>query len=669
MKGLAGKIKSFWRSLPLQNACELFLVLICIEVLFQCMSFQTLQASIGYIAVSSMSICMVLSAFASFLPLKGKKFILGFSSWVIGLYAIIQLGMKNMMGNYTSVHASTGMLGRVFDFVPQFIAILKPQYYLVFLPSVVYTVYLLKTKENQESTIQNRIILVCIAVLMHLFSGYFVSRNGLRSLYDNPKYIEKGLREFGLSRFLLRDFLSINTEEDLTIEMPVSKPEPTEETIVQPEETVVHEEEIEEEIHREMDDTDWIAAMEAEENEKIKIVDQFLMQREYSDYNEMTGILEGQNLIYIMIEAFDYMALDEQLTPTLWMMKEEGWDFTHHYTPKYSCTTGESEFISEVSLIPESDVCTPNQYARNQFPNAIFQIFENQGYYSSAYHNWKDEFYDRRVWYANSGCEVYLNYDDQKYTLFKGWPSDKEMIELTINEFIDKDKFMTLYVTSSTHFPYDQDSELGNRYLPQINEIHPDYPMNVKRYISKSIELDKAMEYLLQQLEEHGKLENTTIVFFADHHPLKTDLNTIADYTFELDKREGLNEDRTPFVIYSKSLGQKKLDEINSTFDILPTVFNLFNMNYDPRIYLGTDYFGEKEKLIYFPNGDWISEEGIYYMSSSYFAPFDETSEIDSSYVETKTTEVQNLFNISSLIFRNDYFKYRDFVTDPKMKK
>ena len=669
MKGLVKKIKSFWESLALQNACELFLVLIAIELLFQWICFGEIEKSIGYIAVSGFSLSMLITAICSFFPIKGKKIILGFVAWLIGLYGIIQLGMKNMMGNYTSVHASTSMLGRVFDFVPQFIAILKPQYYLLFLPAVIYTIYLVKKKEDAEKEIQNKIILLCTAVLLHFISGYFVSRNGLRSLYENPKYIEKGLREFGLSRFLIRDFLSINTEEDLTIEMPVSTPEPTQETVAQPQETDIPEEEVVEEVHREMDDTEWIAAMEAEENEKIKLVDQFLMQRESSDYNEMTGVLEGQNLIYIMIEAFDYMALDEQLTPTLWMMKEEGWDFTHHYTPKYSCTTGESEFISEVSLIPESDVCTPNQYANNQFPNSIFQIFENQGYYSSAYHNWKDEFYDRRVWYGNSGCEVYLNYDDQKYTLFKGWPSDKEMMELTVNEYIDKDKFMTLYVTSSTHFPYDQDSELGNRYLSEINEIHPDYPMNVKRYISKSIELDKAMEYLLQQLEEHGKLDNTTIVFFADHHPLKTDLNTIADYTFELDKREGLNEDRTPFVIYSKTLGQKKLDEINSTFDILPTVFNLFNMNYDPRIYLGTDYFGEKEKLIYFPNGDWISEQGIYYMSSGVFEPFDDTSETDSEYVESKTKEVQNLFNISSLIFRNDYFKYRDFVTDPKLMK
>ena len=69
---------------------------------------------------------------------------------------------------------------------------------------------------------------------------------------------------------------------------------------------------------------------------------------------------------------------------------------------------------------------------------------------------------------------------------------------------------MTMYITSSTHFPYNTDWDvLGNKYLDEINKVHPDYPEDVKHYISKAMELDKGMEYLLETLEEAGKLDNT----------------------------------------------------------------------------------------------------------------------------------------------------------------
>lgn len=665
------KLKAFYRKNAFLTDCtvRLFLTTVVIELMFHLMSFGTFSAELGRIILFSLVFSLTGAGICSLLPVKYGRLLAGFLCWFMAAYGMFQMGMKNMMGNYSSIRAGGDMLGRVIDYVIEFIRKLKPQFYLLLLAPLAGAVVTYRRKAPKKSGTAAVVLALILAVVLNFCSVMNVRAAGLEDLYDYPKYIEKALREFGLNRYLYRDVLSLGREDELTLSTitPTPSPTPVPETPV-PEETAEPVEEVViEEPHRVADDSEWIKAMDAEENETVRTIDQYLMQRNRSDYNEMTGLFKDKNLIYIMIEAFDYMALDETLTPTLVKMKNEGWDFTHHYTPKYSCTTGESEFISEVSLIPESTGCTPNDYADNALPNSIFQMFENEGYYTSAYHNWKDEFYDRRTLYKSSGCELYLNYDDQKYTLFKGWPSDKEMMELTIDQYIDKDRFMTLYVTSSTHFPYDADSELGNRYLSQINEVHPDYPMNVKRYISKAIELDKAMEYLLDQLEQHGKADDTVILFFADHHPLNTAWSTIADYSLEegLDRREELNIDRTPFVIYAPWEEPAELDEINSTFDILPTTFNLFDVNYEPRIYFGTDYFGDKEKLIYFPNGDWISERGIYYMSSGSFVPFEGAEEADEEYISATTKEVQDLFSVSSMIYRSDYFADRGFVTKP----
>lgn len=654
-------------SLIVRYTAELFIVLAAAELVFEIYSFSSVNPACMLRAVLfAAAFAGISGALCSFLPLKAGRFIMCFLGWFLSLYALIQMGMNSMMGNFFSIHITSDMLGKVTEYIIPFFQIIRPFCWLVFAAPVLCMIYnhyhpAAETKDTYAS-----ITLLIMALLIQFANTASIRDDGLGNLYRNPKYIEKSLREFGTTMFLFRDVMyGFVSDSTLIIEEPAEETPAASEKTETPEQT----EEAVIEYHRTVDDTEWKKAMEEEENESVRTVDSYLMKRQITDYNDMTGILEGKNLIYIMIEAFDYLALDEKLTPTLVMMKEEGWDFTHHYTPKYSCTTGESEFIAEVSLIPESDVCTPNQYVNNTFSNGIFQVFRNAGYYTSAFHNWKDEFYDRRELYASEGCQVYMNYDDQEYTYMPGWPSDKEMMELTIPEYIDQDKFFTLYVTSSTHFPYDAYSALGEKYLDEINEVHPDYPMVIKRYLSKAMELDKAMEYLLEQLEEHGKLDDTAIIFFADHHPLRTDLSLIADYSPEVDRREGLNIDRTPFVIYSTELGAAKLDEINSTFDILPTVLNLYNMSYDPRIYLGTDYFGEKEKVIYFPDGNWISEHGIYYINSGNFEPFEGAEEADEEYIQRVTADIENLFTVSSLIYRTDYFEKREFVTRPDNAK
>ena len=647
----------------LTSAIKLFIVTMCAEMIFKWCCFGTLfDLSLVRITLFSLAFSLIVASVCSFLPLKAGRFIVAFMYWFISLYALLQMGMKNMMGNFTSLHAGEGMFLRVTDYIIPFFQAMKPQYFLVLLAPIVMAVLGHFRKTEKE----NRWIMVLASLVAALIIDaaglYTVKAEGLQNVYVSTKFIEKSLKEIGLERFLIRDVVStVSGSEtgELIIDDEPGGNEQTEPAEQKPEEAVLP--------HRTIDDTEWTNAMNAEENNKIKTIDSYLMSRKISDYNEWTGKMEGMNLIYIMVEAFDYMALDEQLTPTLCEIMNTGWNFSNHYVPKYSCTTGESELISEVSLVPESDVCTPNQYKKNEWSDSIFQMFENEGYYTSAYHNWKDEFYDRRELYASSGCEVYKNYTDLPYTKMQGWPSDYQMMELTIPLWINQDKFMTLYVTSSTHFPYDKSSVLGDRYLSQINQVHPDYPTNVKRYLSKAMELDKGMRYLIDQLKAAGKYDNTAIVMFGDHHPLNTSLSTIAKYGSQyVDRNQALNIDRGPFFIYCPSvLGTKTWDNVNSTFDMLPTILNLYNINYDPRIYMGTDIFGDKEVLVYFPNGNWVSEKGIYYINSSNFVPFDENAAVEEGYASARSNEAQNAFNISSMIFRSNYFKARTGVTKP----
>ena len=628
---------------------------ILIETFFRLLSFPSLFGlSFFRIELFTLSISIVLSVICSIFGNHVGKFLVNLFCWAFAVYAITQLQFMNFYGSYMSVKASFDGAGRISEFVGQFISLIDPIYYLALIPPLITTLLSYRIEYTEGKNMLPVAVALIAVVILELAAHFTLVNTPYASLYNYPRFIDRSIREFGLSRFLIQDFRSIHSDET-TLLVPESSADPVEST-ESPESA-----ESEDTRRNHISDASWEEIMNADDNADRKKIDQYLMSRTMTEYNDHTGMFQDYNVVYVMIEAFDYMAIDPQLTPTLYKMKEEGWDFTHHYTPKFSCATGESEFVSEISLVPMSDVCTPNQWAANDWQNSIFNLFEHAGYYTSAYHNWIDEYYDRRILYSHSGCEAYLNYDDLNYTRLWGWQSDLEMMELTIPYWINQDRFFSLYVTTSTHFPYDQGSELGNRYLNEVSAVHPDYPLLVQRYISKAIELDKSMEYLLKQLEDAGKLDHTLIVLFADHHPLETPLQILADYGGqEADRLNGFDEDRTPMIFYTPSMTPTKQDRINSTFDILPTVANLIGLDYEPRIYVGHDYFDPESKLVIFPNGSWITENGSYYASDD---THDDT--LSEEEIESRNLEVQNLFTISRMIYDSDYFHFRPTVPFP----
>lgn len=628
-----------------QTALKCFIVAVCSELLFRAFSFSTVF-DLGMIRITlfSAAYALCVAGFCSLLPLPAGKFVSTLLNWFLPVYAVFQLGYNGLLGHYISLK-SAGQGTKVSEYVEPFLNCLKPHFFLLFVSPLLVTLWSLKVKAVKEKARIGVAFFLAFALLVNLIGVITVRAADLSDLYNDPAFISKGIQEFGLTRFLIRDLTSgLRGGSGITVE--------EEET----------EEETEDPSIRKIDDTAWIAARESEEDEVIQTIDSYLMSRQSTGFNEMTGIFEGKNFIYILVESLDYMAFDEELTPTLCKMMKEGWNFSNHYTPRYNCTTGDTGFITEVSLIPDNAVCTENDFKDNAWPNGIFQQFVNAGYTTSAFHNWWDQYYERRTYYANEGCQVYKNYDDMPIHTLTGWQSDLELMQLSIPQFIEQEKFMTAIITSAMHYPYLKYSDLGTRYLSQINKVHPDYPDAVKSYLSKTMDFDAAMEYLLKELEKAGKLEDTVIMFFNDHHPFEMDEQMIADYSHtDFDRMEDLNIDRGQFIIYNASQEAKEFTGVNSTFDILPTMLNLFNIAYDPRLYMGTDYFSEKEKVVYMPEGDWITDYGIYFMESGEF----KGQKADERYIESMNRDIQNKLNISKMIYRSDYFKTREFITRP----
>ena len=395
--------------------------------------------------------------------------------------------------------------------------------------------------------------------------------------------------------------------------------------------------------------------IDQEGNSIIKNLHEFYIDQNIIPKNDMTGIFKDKNLIYIMVEAFDMIAINKELTPTLYKLYNEGISFDNYYTPKYSCTTGESEFIGLTSIIPSLTLCTPNAYKNNNFSTSIFKLFEKQGYYNTSYHNYSDKFYQRTIIHQNMGSIKFYNDDDLAINKIWGWPSDLNLMEEALPHFIDHEKFMSFIITSTTHFPYDNDAHVGVvlRHWDKVKDLP--YNVKIKRYMAKAIDLDLSLKYLLDSLEEKGILDDTVLVLFGDHHPLNMEYKYLNDAS-PIDRLKDFNIDRLPFIIYNSKVEPMVISKTASTFDILPTLANLFDLDYDPRYYVGKDLFSNEETVVIFANGSWITDKVMYFSSSG---EYKKSQEVDDDYISKINQKVSNYFLASEQTLVHDYFKYR----------
>ena len=629
--------------------------LMFIESTFKVIAFKSLFGlELIRILLFSISASLIVSFISTLFKKVICKTIITIFIFLVGFYSMLQLTFYNLLNNYMSLNASSGGgLARVTSQIPQFIKSIKLEYLLLLLPFIAVLIIFIFCKKfivYEKYNIPTKIFLLFLIVLSEVHSfvaiGLFEDKNQIRSnkdLYRAPTLLNLSLKQFGTLKFFERDLLYMLFPKDTyTLKFDDIR------------EVKSVEDETELDYERKIDDTEFIKLAENETNADIKQLHQYFLNQPITPKNDYTGHFKGKNVVVIMVEAFDMIAINEELTPTLYMMSKEGWYFDHYYTPKYSCTTGESEFISETSIIPSSTVCTPNTYADNNYSTSIFSIFRNNGYYTSSYHSWKDEFYSRSKYHINMGSNLYLDFDSLNMSAVNGWPLDTEMFANSYEYYSDKEPFFTYIITSSTHFPYDYDTTVTQKHWDKVKNTS--YPEYVKRYLAKAIELDDSIKLLMDKLKQDDKLDNTVFVIFGDHHPLKMSLQYLNDYS-DIDRFEDFNIDRLPFIIYNSAEESKVISKTTSTFDILPTVANLFGLDYDPRYYIGLDAFSKEEGVVIFTNGSWITDTALYDSTTNTYKFFN--GSMDQEYIEKINKKVNDKFYVSNKILTLDYFKYR----------
>ena len=322
--------------------------------------------------------------------------------------------------------------------------------------------------------------------------------------------------------------------------------------------------------------------------------------RELSENNEYTDIFKDKNLIILQSESLSVNAINENITPNLFRLKNEGIFFSNFYAPLYPANTSDSEFIIQSSLIPSlNNGITCYEYGDNDFRETLPLLFKNKGYSVNSYHSYFENYYNRNNFHKALGFDNYYGLEslfiDEKIKYEEEyWTDDYKLIEAYLNNR-NSDKYYSLIITASGHLPYDRSrAQLNDNYL-KIKESYPEMNDELAYYYASLMKYDDALGLLINNLNE-----NDVLVIVGDHYPYG--LN--AEEQSELMPSD-YKKFKTPFIIYTKDIEHKEINKCCSTFDILPTLANMFGFEIK-EYHTGKDIFSENDSAVYFSDGSLI---------------------------------------------------------------
>ena len=385
-------------------------------------------------------------------------------------------------------------------------------------------------------------------------------------------------------------------------------------------------------------------------------VDQFFSDRGEHTDNEMTGIFKGKNVVMVLMESMDDWMINQENTPTITRLMDEGINFTNFYTPGYgSARTLNSEFCMNTGIYLPTTGSYVFDYVTNSFNQSIASQMTKNGYSAKVFHYNDPDFYSRGVFEPAMGYESYVCYEDyteEKDDLY----SDTllfDMDEISSLFFREGATFNTI-ITRSAHLSYKYNEVLSHYALKQYSQYRGLYGSEEEDCARVKAKLvDDMFKRLLAELEAQGQLENTVIIAMTDH------------YTYgyknmdELYAHSGVTEEllleKTPCFVWSYGGPDMEVTKTLNTSDFLPTMLNLLGAD-SPYSYLGQDAFDPNYKgYALFPDGSWICD-GVAWQDEKILMN-EQNREVSQEEVEAMAVLSAEYRTVSNLLLTCNYYK------------
>lgn len=677
-------IKLFYND-TFKNYFLLMLTLFIEEVIFRlCVGLGIIDVSVLRILVGINLFSLVLAALFSFFGRLASNILTFIVGLLCSIFYFLQIGFFKILGVFPSF-SMFSQLEATKDFIVQYIHSFSFLDVLIFVPLLILGIFYItcdyrikvlekndeidfadkfdseeRKKLNEAALVRkkrkawwnskaNALVISCGFAGLYYFlliSPNMVDNYQLKSnmeLFSNPDSSYLAVNKFGVLGYAFNDIKAM-VLNDNSIESEYNN-------------KYTIQEQIESDYKRRLDDTMWKRLINNGGSKSYTTLNNYFISQEITDKNDFTGFFKDKNLIIISMAAINNMAINEEYFPNIYKLYTEGWSWDNSYSLCSSCSGIDNELSSITSLYPISNDCTANRYIRNVYPESLFNLFKKNEYVVNSFHNYSEHFFNRPVISPNLGSDKY--YGVQALSIpynskYSEWPSDKELMEKYLRIISTQNKFVSFLTTSATNLPYDVSSEYGDKNLELFADLP--YDISIRRYLSKIKELDDAIGVLLKGLETQDKLNDTVIVLYSSHTPYTLDSKSVSKYLDE-DVSLEKNIDKSPFIIYNTGMQGQKFKENISTINIVPTIANLFDLDYDPRLYMGKDVLSPSyDNRVIFVDGSWKDNKAYYDGVKSTINFYDVNRKYNDGEIKEINKVVKERLSMSGLAIKSNYF-------------
>ncbi len=644
------------------------LVFIYFEILLRITGGTGIFRGFIYMLLLSIGLGLFFSGVASAFTRKVNRIISIIILFVTGILFITECLIKESFQVYMTFGAALkgaggvvgGFAGELFRAVFTSIPIIL----LFLLPGILYTVFGKRKLPARRRQVTATIIVFVCAFLFTGIGAFLASHGKLKEKYKSQFEFNMATQNFGLLTSMRLSgtyavFGNDKATDFVLANAKVNESEPKE----------GKEEEID--YGENVSDLDFAALSEAETDETLKAMHTYVNSLTPSKKNEYTGLFKGKNLILICAEAFSDAVIHEELTPTLYRLTHSGFYFSDFYQPTWGGSTSTGEYSFLTGLVPMDGIDTMQKNRDNLNYYTMGTQLMNQGYFSRAYHNGTYKFYDRHLTHQNLGYEQYIAQDNGLEDIAgASWIGDTVMFDKTMDTYIGQQPFSIYYMTVSGHCIYKEDDVKTDENLERVKAVLGDqYKDTTIYYYCYQMELEKALTLMIEKLTAAGIADDTVICMTSDHYPYglaisKTYGNT-EDYAADLyghPIHKNWERDHNTWLLWSGCLENEYKDMVHEipeptySLDMLPTLLNLFGIDYDSRLLVGRDVFSDTEPLVLWNNYSWMTEKGRYSSDTGEFEA-NEGVEADEAYIETIKNVVANKIKFSNQVLELDYYR------------
>lgn len=625
-----------------------FIYLIILELTFKSFMMTVNIPNIFYTIIFSLSISFVLTFLMSLFKNRKLNKIISIIIWTILLFIFVAETVYFSFYKTICGLSALSYGGQVMEFFSSILVHVKKNIFciLIYFLSFFGLIFLEKkyfVRHNKFDIKYTFIVFLSfLSLLVTSFSLKMKNLDVESLLFDTNDLLES-TNTFGITTAIISDALKVNM--NFTENINVVKREYTKESGVEYNTQNINFDEL----------------IENEDNETIKNMHKYFENVEPTNKNDYTGIFAGKNLIFIVAEGFYPIAVDENLTPTLYELVNNGFKFNNYYQPIYNCSTSDGEFINQLSILPGVSTCSMKSTENVYLPYNMGLIMGNYGYNRYAFHGWTYTYYNRNKTIPNLGY-TYYGYDKYnkgyKYAL-KGindsWPtSDVDVMNSSYGIYSKDQRFVAYYMSISGHLEYNFSG--GNAMSLKNKDAVKDLDANnnIKAYIASQIEFDKSLGILMNNLKRDNLLNDTVIVISADHYPYGLSNDDIKSYVDWM-KNDNFDLYKNNLVIYNPEYKNIEVNKYTSSLDLLPTLLNMFGVSYDSRLLIGKDIMSDSSDLVIFNNKSWITDKGRYDYPKKKFEAF--TDDVSDTYVDEINEIVKTKFQMSKLIISENYYK------------